>query len=146
MTWTPPDEEEEVVSRSDVKEEGGRDVVQFMSPIMYADRDDGVLVVEIMRIGTFKGRCSVMFCTEDGTATDGDDYEATSSEVVFEEGEDMKAVEVKIISKSSFETTEFHYTTPHMQQHHCVSIDSQADSTAASRSVCRACPSSFPAD
>lgn len=90
----------------DVKEEEGEDIVQFIAPIFYTNRDDGTLPAEIMRVGNFQGRCAATLCTEDGTATDGDDYVAVSRQVVFQEGNDVQTVDIKITAKSGFETTE----------------------------------------
>eukprot|EP00930_Biecheleria_cincta_P072846 TRINITY_DN6018_c0_g2_i1.p1 TRINITY_DN6018_c0_g2~~TRINITY_DN6018_c0_g2_i1.p1 ORF type:complete len:930 (-),score=128.93 TRINITY_DN6018_c0_g2_i1:71-2725(-) len=57
---------------------------------------DSPLTVNVMRLGSLKGRIRVEYFTEDASAKAGVEYEEISGELVFEEGEDQKMVDVNI--------------------------------------------------
>lgn len=80
-------------------------VVQFATPIFFGDSREGVLRADIMRIGTSDGRSEVRFQTVEGTAKAGEAFEGLDLPVVFEDGEDMKTIDVPIMNPTAWHTT-----------------------------------------
>eukprot|EP00930_Biecheleria_cincta_P072845 TRINITY_DN6018_c0_g1_i1.p1 TRINITY_DN6018_c0_g1~~TRINITY_DN6018_c0_g1_i1.p1 ORF type:complete len:906 (-),score=152.00 TRINITY_DN6018_c0_g1_i1:183-2900(-) len=72
------------------------DTVQFGFPMVYAMEGDSPLTVSVMRLGSLKGRIRVEYFTEDASAKAGIEYEEIAGELVFEDGEDEKTVDVNI--------------------------------------------------
>ncbi|XP_076047626.1 sodium/calcium exchanger 3 isoform X2 [Oratosquilla oratoria] len=92
----------------------------YVATIMILDDDHGGIFnvgekdVEIVEsIGTYelkvarwsgaRGRVSVPYNTEDGTAKEGKDYEETSGELIFENNETEKSIAICIIEEDSYE-------------------------------------------
>ncbi|KPU79738.1 uncharacterized protein Dana_GF17999, isoform B [Drosophila ananassae] len=63
----------------------------------------GLYEVKIMRYSGARGTVIVPYWTESGTATPGKDYEETHGELVFENNETEKIIEVLILEESSYE-------------------------------------------
>nr|XP_053639650.1 sodium/calcium exchanger 1-like isoform X2 [Cherax quadricarinatus] len=63
----------------------------------------GTYELKIVRWSGARGRVTVPYKTEDGTAKAGKDYEATEGELVFENNETEKTVSIKIIEEDSYE-------------------------------------------
>lgn len=84
---------------------GGTDIVQFSAPVYYADEDEGVLKVDIIRLGSMENAVAVKYHTQDGTAKHEMQYEATSGQLVFEDGEHTKTIEIPILPDSDWTPT-----------------------------------------
>jgi len=85
----------------DIPENGGGDVVQFSAPMYFASEDDEVVKIEVIRMGTMKGRVAVRCITKDASAKgQGVDYESFSQQLVFEEGEHTKNIEIKVFDST----------------------------------------------
>eukprot|EP00930_Biecheleria_cincta_P047101 TRINITY_DN32589_c0_g1_i1.p1 TRINITY_DN32589_c0_g1~~TRINITY_DN32589_c0_g1_i1.p1 ORF type:complete len:827 (-),score=142.55 TRINITY_DN32589_c0_g1_i1:24-2504(-) len=82
-----------------------RDIVQFSFPIVYAMEGDSPLTVDVMRLGSLKGQVKVEYFTEDASAKAGIEYEEIAGELVFEDGEDLKTVEVTIFDDDRWAPT-----------------------------------------
>ncbi|XP_047470234.1 sodium/calcium exchanger 1-like isoform X2 [Penaeus chinensis] len=63
----------------------------------------GTYELKIVRWSGARGRVSVPFKTEDGTAKAGKDYEECEGELVFENNETEKTVSISIIEEDSYE-------------------------------------------
>lgn len=101
-------EEDETPLRPAHIKNGGEefsDVVQFSSPIFYCDSHETSANIDIMRIGSGEGACSVVFMTRDGSAKVGAEYHETTGVVNFKAGEDLKAVKIPIVDSRSWATT-----------------------------------------
>jgi len=84
-------------------------VVQFSAAFYFADKREGSLRVDIIRLGGLSQTCSVNFSTEDGSAKAGVTYKATSGRVVFQAGERLKSFNVPLIVNHIWAATlEFH--------------------------------------
>ncbi len=61
----------------------------------------------IRRVGKLTGQAVVDWTTADGTATAGADYVAASGQVVFQDGQSSKTVDVTVIGDLTLEPTEY---------------------------------------
>jgi len=66
----------------------------------------GVATLLVERTGGSRGRVSCSFRTQDESAVEGHDYEAQSGELVFNEGEALKEITIKVLDDSSYEKDE----------------------------------------
>jgi len=81
-------------------------IIQFLSPIVYADEGvDHVMVLDVMRIGDLCGTSEVYYDTEDDSAVSGRAYIATSGKLVFQPGDSMKQIEIPIIDNHLWDST-----------------------------------------
>lgn len=86
----------------------GVDIVQFSSPLYYADAREGSLMIDVMRLGSMNGEVAAKWSTEDGSAKAGVRYKAASGKVVFEDGVSNVAIEVELLpQKDWYATLEF---------------------------------------
>jgi len=74
---------------------GGNDVVQFSTPIYYFDERDDVYSIDIIRLGTMRGRVAVTLVTKNGSAKSPTHYEHFCEQLVFEEREHTRTIEIK---------------------------------------------------
>ncbi|CAE6921301.1 lolD [Symbiodinium natans] len=81
------------------------DIVQFTTAIYYVEEDEGRLTVDIMRLGSMKGAIKVRFATEDGSAKAGLSYEETFGEVLFEDQEYRKSIDINTIASAYWTAT-----------------------------------------
>lgn len=81
------------------------DVIEFTSPIFYANEEEGHLSIEVLRLGSAVGKATVDYATRDGSAVAGCKYEATSGTIEFDAGERRKTIHVKILSDDAFDAT-----------------------------------------
>eukprot|EP00928_Gymnodinium_smaydae_P029802 TRINITY_DN22345_c0_g1_i1.p1 TRINITY_DN22345_c0_g1~~TRINITY_DN22345_c0_g1_i1.p1 ORF type:complete len:923 (+),score=178.65 TRINITY_DN22345_c0_g1_i1:62-2770(+) len=81
------------------------DIVQFSSPMYFVEEHEGFLQIDIMRLGSMNGTCTVHWQTEDATAVAGVRYHAGAGDVTFEHGEDTKSIRVNIIHDDRWWTT-----------------------------------------
>jgi len=110
------DEDEQDVTLPD---HGGTDILQFSAPMCFADEMEGSLKVDIIRLGTMKGTIAAKFATEDGTALSGEQYGSVSGQVVFEEGEHTKTIDIPIIPDGDWSpTSEFQINLTQEQNCH----------------------------
>eukprot|EP00437_Effrenium_voratum_P000374 CAMPEP_0181418798 /NCGR_PEP_ID=MMETSP1110-20121109/11745_1 /TAXON_ID=174948 /ORGANISM="Symbiodinium sp., Strain CCMP421" /LENGTH=822 /DNA_ID=CAMNT_0023541797 /DNA_START=38 /DNA_END=2503 /DNA_ORIENTATION=+ len=94
------------------------DIVQFCCQLYFAQEGDSPLIVDIMRLGSLKGRCSVKYHTINASAIAGREYEACSGELIFENGEDQKEISIVINDDDNWSpSTEFKIVLTHPQ--HC---------------------------
>eukprot|EP00435_Cladocopium_sp_Y103_P045059 s638_g12.t2 len=92
------------------------DIVQFCCQLYFAQEGESPLVIDIMRLGSLKGRCSVKYHTEDVSALSGREFEACSGELIFEHGEDAKEVSIVINDDDNWSpSTEFRVVLTHPQ-------------------------------
>lgn len=78
--------------------EAPADIVQFSTAIYYVEEDEGVLPVDIMRLGSMQGIVKVQYSTEDGSARAGKQYKAQKGEVIFEDQEFRRSIEIETIA------------------------------------------------
>ncbi|XP_058789963.1 sodium/calcium exchanger 1 isoform X2 [Phymastichus coffea] len=70
----------------------------------------GTFEVGVTRVGGDLNRpCTVDFCTEDGTAEAGSDYESAKGTLRFEPGETRKTIKLSVIDDELFEEDEHFY-------------------------------------
>ncbi|CAK9021666.1 unnamed protein product [Durusdinium trenchii] len=81
------------------------DIVQFTTSIYYVEENEGSLVVDVMRLGSMKGTVKVRYHTEDGSAKAGISYEETFGELMFEEDEYRKSIEINTIESLYWSAT-----------------------------------------
>lgn len=92
------------------------DIVQFCCQLYFAQEGESPLVIDIMRLGSLKRRCSVKYHTEDASALSGREFEACSGELIFEHGEDAKEISVVINDDDNWSpSTEFRVVLTHPQ-------------------------------
>merc|ERR1719516_576569 len=63
----------------------------------------GTFEVKIQRISGARGKVAIPFTTEDGTAKDGEHYEAQEGEVLFQNEETEKIISLAIMDEESYE-------------------------------------------
>jgi len=92
------------------------DIVQFCCQLYYAQEGESPLSIDIMRLGSMRGRLSVKYHTVDASALAGREYEACSGELIFEHGEDHKEIQVEINDDDNWSpSTEFKIVLTHPQ-------------------------------
>lgn len=84
---------------------GNPTILQFTCAVYFVEESEGVVQIDIMRLGSKNGRVSCYFYTEDGSGKEGKRYEANEGEVVFEDGEYRKTVEVGITQMTMWAAT-----------------------------------------
>ncbi|CAF1329403.1 unnamed protein product, partial [Didymodactylos carnosus] len=67
---------------------------------------DGVVVIKVLRTSGARGRVRIPYSTEDETAKSGKDYQATNGDIIFENNENEKTIEVPIIDLDQYERNE----------------------------------------
>jgi len=92
-------------AKDEVLDVGGIDIVQFNSAIYYADEREITMKVDIIRVGTMKGRAAVKYSTKDASAKGFEQYEPASGRVVFEEGENTKTIEIPVLDDGIWTAT-----------------------------------------
>lgn len=80
--------------------------IRFSSPTYSVLEDGARAVITVLRTNFLASTVSVDYATEDGTATAGLDYVATSGTLVFTNGETSKTLEVLIIDDTLIEGDE----------------------------------------
>jgi len=81
------------------------DIVQCSAPLYFVEEEEGVCLVDIMRLGSMKGMCSINWETVEDSAKAGERYESGKGKVTFQEGEHTKTIKIKILDDDSFATT-----------------------------------------
>lgn len=94
---------------------GGKDIIQFSSPMYFVDESEGAVqvegreqcqvTVEVIRVGNMKGKLAVHYFTEDGSAKELEQYESASGQLVFEEGEYTKSIQVTVLDDGLWSPT-----------------------------------------
>jgi len=81
----------------------------FLTTTYSVYENAGFVKVLVMRTGPLATEATVCFHTEDGTASAGEDYKATSGELVFKSGVATQEIQVPIIDDNQWEPDEtFH--------------------------------------
>eukprot|EP00746_Dinoflagellata_sp_MGD_P146570 gnl/MRDRNA2_/MRDRNA2_79025_c0_seq4.p1 gnl/MRDRNA2_/MRDRNA2_79025_c0~~gnl/MRDRNA2_/MRDRNA2_79025_c0_seq4.p1 ORF type:complete len:1886 (+),score=324.25 gnl/MRDRNA2_/MRDRNA2_79025_c0_seq4:134-5791(+) len=80
-------------------------IVQFSTAFYYCQESDEEMVIDIMRLGDLQKTCSVKYETRDSSAKAGKKYVKASGLLVFEPGEMMKDIRVKILTDDSWDAT-----------------------------------------
>lgn len=75
---------------------GKKDILQFSCPIYFAKEGEGKLCVDVLRLGSMRGRIKARLCTHDGSAIAGVHYTAVEQELVLEDGQDSISLEIPI--------------------------------------------------
>jgi len=129
-----PDEQVPLLSKAmqdegeqEILDCGGSDILQFSAPVCFADETEGSLKVDIIRLGTMKGRVAAKFATKDMSAKSDEQYGSVSGQLVFEDGEHTKTIDIPILEDSDWTPTlEFEIQLTHAQNcdlglylHHC---------------------------
>ncbi|CAE7209335.1 Abcb9 [Symbiodinium microadriaticum] len=83
--------------------EGG-DVVQFFSNTFYSSEKENA-VIQVVRIGSLYGKCSVQWKTEDNSAQDGKKYRGAAGTLEFGHGECVRSFEIQLIDDDDFDST-----------------------------------------
>jgi ABC-type multidrug transport system fused ATPase/permease subunit len=73
------------------------DIVQFSAPMYFVDEGEGYLKVDVIRLGTMAGRVGVKFTTKDGSAKQSEQYESSSGQLIFEDGEHTQTMQIPIL-------------------------------------------------
>lgn len=81
------------------------DRVQFAAMQFFAMEHEGVASIDIIRVGTCKGTCSISYRTVDGSAEAGSRFVGCSGQLVFGPGESCKTINVELIQSPLFDTT-----------------------------------------
>lgn len=71
-------------------------VFQFSTGLYFAEDDEGVVEVDILRIGSTHARAWVEYVTESGSASAGVQFESAKGTVVFNVGEYIKSISVRL--------------------------------------------------
>jgi len=78
------------------------DIVQFSTQIFFVDESEGKAVIGIMRMGLGVGKVSVMYHTEDGSATGGDQFQHVRGTLVFRDGQMDQEIQVPLMPDESW--------------------------------------------
>jgi len=86
-------------------EEAHLDIVQFSAPIYFVEESEGHLILEVIRLGSMKGKIKVKYRTEDASAKSGRRYKGAAGQVVFKDGEHTKQIKVEVLEDDMWCTT-----------------------------------------
>lgn len=81
------------------------DIVQFSAPIYFVEEDEPAFLVDVMRLGSMKGSLKFRYFTESGSAKAGESFEETFGELIMEDGEYRKSIEIRMIDNHSWSPT-----------------------------------------
>jgi hypothetical protein len=81
------------------------DILQFDAGVYFVEEEEGSMTMDVMRLGTMNGDCSVKYKTMDGSAVAGIRYEHVEGELHFGDKETCKSVTVPIIEGDTWATT-----------------------------------------
>jgi ABC-type multidrug transport system fused ATPase/permease subunit len=82
----------------------------------FADELEGHLRLDIIRLGSMQGRCGCWLNTTDNSARSGDQYEKVSRQIVLEDGQYMKSVDIPLLDDDRWSATlEFNVTLAYPQ-------------------------------
>jgi len=88
-----------------LSEELHMDVVHFGSAIYYVSENDGILDVEVTRVGNLKNVCNVNYATESGSAVEGESFRGQAGQLTFLPGEELKTIQIPIIDDEGWNAT-----------------------------------------
>lgn len=80
-------------------------IVQFSAPQYFAEESAEELTVDVIRLGTLAGVCSVAYRTDDASAKAGVKYKAAAGRVTFQDGEYWKSFKVGITQDETWSPT-----------------------------------------
>jgi len=80
-----------------LEETGGTDVVQFSAPMYFSEETEGLMTVDIIRLGSMKGKVAVNYSCKDGSAKESLNYTGMSGQLVFADGEHTKSIDIPIM-------------------------------------------------
>jgi len=92
--------------RSQVSHEvagGDLPIVQFSSALYFCTQDEGVMVIDVIRIGRDDGISEVSYFTRDDTAEQGWKFAYTEGKLVFEPGEHSKEIRIPLLKSLSWD-------------------------------------------
>ena len=72
---------------------------RFCCQLYYAQEGETPMAIDIMRLGSLKGSCTVKYQTVDASALAGREYESSSGQLIFENGEGAKEIFIASFSK-----------------------------------------------
>ncbi|CAK0834514.1 unnamed protein product [Prorocentrum cordatum] len=81
------------------------DILQFDAGVYFVEEEEGAMTLDVMRLGTMRGKCSVKYKTVDGSAIAGQRYEAVQGELHFSEKDTCKSITIPIIDDGQWCTT-----------------------------------------
>ena len=77
-------------------------VMMFGSPHYYY-KENQVVWLDVIRVGSLSGQVSVTFATQDGTCSAGADYAEANGELLFKDGERVKKIYVILFDGARIE-------------------------------------------
>lgn len=80
-------------------------ILQFSTAIYYVREDEGEISIDVARLGSPSGECSVVFTSVDASAKAGIKYQHTSGTLHFAEGETLKQILIKITQDEIWDAT-----------------------------------------
>lgn len=81
------------------------DIVQFSTAIYFGDEEEGRVSIGVMRLGSGIGQARVWYTTADGSALAGEQYEPVAGELVFEDREKDKSIEINLCDDDTWHAT-----------------------------------------
>eukprot|EP00930_Biecheleria_cincta_P082408 TRINITY_DN72142_c0_g1_i1.p1 TRINITY_DN72142_c0_g1~~TRINITY_DN72142_c0_g1_i1.p1 ORF type:complete len:990 (+),score=145.86 TRINITY_DN72142_c0_g1_i1:90-3059(+) len=81
------------------------DIIQFGSALYYCSESDGLVLIEVVRLGRDDNVCSCSYTTRDISARAGEKFEQSEGRVIFSAGETRKTIEIRLIENSTFDAT-----------------------------------------
>jgi len=91
------------------------DRVGFSSQVFFCEEQDGVVRVDVIRLGRAELTATVEYHTVDGSAVAGHKYHAEQGTLEFAPWEERKSIEVSIVENDAFDATlefEVHLSNP----------------------------------
>jgi len=101
-----PDNSEILCNVSNDPDGGFPGMLSFEEESYSFDEGCGNAVVTVVRKQGSSGKITCMWATKDGTALKDSDYKESSGEIVFEDGETRKELQIPVIDDTEYELTE----------------------------------------
>ena len=79
--------------------------LEFSTAVYYCEENEGVMDVDVVRVGSLKGRMSVDYRTLNGSATAGVHFGQSAGTLTFNPGEVMKTLSIKILRSKVWNPT-----------------------------------------
>lgn len=89
--------------KEDPPENGDLDCVQFLHRIVHVHEAHKQAEIQVMRIGSLRGSCTIEYKTQDGTAKADEKYVHTTGQITFEPNEELKPIHVTMLDTSYYD-------------------------------------------
>jgi len=80
-------------------------IVQFSAAVYFVEESEEVMTIDVIRLGSLKGRSRARYHTVNGSAKAGAKYEYTEGDILFEDGDYMVTIEVEITQDQAWSPT-----------------------------------------